>query len=306
MRTWQVFAGIVVLALLAITARLLRESRKPSQILFVVLLVPIPAAGFGLYVLDPGPLPTFTVITLVALVLLTLAVWPAFYAFLRTERSQTRRTWTIKDFNTLNRYVLARRACGLLGVSGFLFLFNPWFAYANLAVILAWVAIWIPPGRRVMRLEVTGKVSAAANTTFRFIVEPSNLSRYSDSVVVSVNPDGPMAVGTELTTHRTMQPTGSDHSGADWLLVEHSKVQALSGTSITTVSLDRQAIRTTDVRSSGSAAVVTQRSEWTVTFTDSILGLWLDQRGEIGAADKEARLRFDRLSELIGGPTPAS
>jgi hypothetical protein len=298
-RTWQVFAGIVAVALLATAAYLLRKNRRPSQVLFVLLLVPIPAAGFGLYALVPGAMPSLTVITLVALVLLTLAVFPAFYGGLGTERRQGR-TWTIKDLITLNRYLLARRGCALLGVTAFLFVFEPWFAYANLAAIVAWVAIWIPRGRRVMRFEVSGEIRAAAHATFRFMVEPANWSRYSDSEVVSAKPDGPIAVGTELTIRRTIRSAG-DGTGGDWWLVRRSRITALAGTSMTTASLDRQATTTTDVRSIGPAAIVTQRSVWIVALTDAILGLWLENRGEIEAAEKRARVQFQKLNDLIGG-----
>jgi hypothetical protein len=60
---WQLFAGIAATALLATTIRLPRKSRRPSQILLVLLLVPIPAAGFVLYAIDPGPLPSVTLAT---------------------------------------------------------------------------------------------------------------------------------------------------------------------------------------------------------------------------------------------------
>src|SRR5260370_40254361 len=99
MQTWQIAAGVVTVALLCTAAYLLRGNHRPSNILFVLLLVPIPAAGFFLYSIGPGPAPSVTLITVVPSFLLAMAISPACYWFTPATSFQG----TPHDFATMHR-----------------------------------------------------------------------------------------------------------------------------------------------------------------------------------------------------------
>jgi hypothetical protein len=305
MRTWQIVAGITAVALVLTGASLLRKSRRPNRVLFVLLLVPIPAAGFASYALAPGSPPKFTVVTVVTSILIVLGVSPALYSHIETKGWRGGGTKTIKDVRTVNRYLLARRACGLLGVIGFLFMFEPGFAYSNLAVILVWIAIWIPPRTRVISYEFSGEVRADAQTTFRFMTEPPNWSLHSRTEIVGADPDGPIAAGTVITLRTLVSSTGEPADG-HWV-VERSKITAMTGTTLTRESLEHHAKVVSEVRSIGAAAIVTQRGEWIVALTDAILGLKLEYRPQIETAQESFRRRIDLMNEVLGTPmSPAT
>lgn len=255
--------------------------------------------------LAPGSPPTFTVVTVVTSVLIALGIRPAFNGHIETKGWRGGGTKTIKDIRTLNRYLLARRGCGLLGVIGFLFMFQPGFAYSNLAIILVWIAIWIPPGRRVIRYEFSGEVRADSQTTFRFITEPANWSRYSPTEFVGGDPEGPIAAGTVITIRTLVSSTGESADG-HWV-VGRSKITAMTGTTFTRESLEHHANVVSEVRSIGSAAIVTQRGEWILALTDAILGLTFEYRPQIETAQESFRRGIDLMNEVIGTPmSPAT
>jgi hypothetical protein len=299
---WQVFAGVVAFALVATAVLRLRKSRRPSQILFVLLLVPIPAAGFALYAVKPGPLPTVTLATWVGSMLLALAIYPAFW-WRRAAELRRASPLSFKDVAYINRHSLAWRGCAVLGVTVYLFMFEPWFALANLSAIAAWVALWIPTGRRRRGFEVSAEVRAVAEATVGFLVEPSNWSRYrSDIEAVTWKPDGPPAVGTEVTVRRAIPRIGREEMVWPGSINERLRITRITGTSFTAVMLGRKATVTTDVRSSGSATRITGKSEWIIPFVDAILGLVLEETAAIEAARQSMLQSYERLDGLIGAP----
>ena len=297
---WQVLAGLVAVALVAGAGRLLRRSRRPSQVVLVFLLVPVPAAGFALYALVPGPLPTLTLATWISSFLFALTVYPAFWGR-RTSELRRASTVTFRDISSVNRHILAWRTCALLGVTGYLFMFEPWFAAANLAAVAAWVAIWIPARRRRKWFEMSGQIGATPEATFGFVVEPSNWSRYrADVQAVTAHPDGPLALGTVVTMRRTIPTTAQGEAAWPESIEERLTITAMARTSFTATMSDRQAKVSTDVRSIGSATTITGRSEWITPFTDALLGHGLEEKGTIEAARQSMRRSYKRLDELIG------
>jgi hypothetical protein len=297
-RTWQIFAAIAALALVASAVRLLLSSRKPSQVAFLVLLVPIPVAGFVLYVFVPSQ-PLVTVVTLVTSLLIVLAAYPGVWGWRAGDRWRSA-TVTAKDITFVNRYVLARRACVLLGVDGYLFVFEPWFAIANLAAIVAWVAIWIPARTRTRQFELSGVVRATPEATFAFLVEPSNWIRYrNDLEDVRAEPDGPLAFGTELTIRRPMPDRATQGSAPPKSYQERLRITVLTGSSFRATFLDRAAVVATDLHPTEAGTTITGRSEWVIPFTDAVLGLGLEERVDIEAGRESLRRNYQRLNELV-------
>lgn len=303
MEIWQVLAGVVAVALVAIAVRLLRRSRRPNQIPLVLLLVPIPAAGFAFYAFKPGPPPAVTLATWVGSILLALAIYPAFWGR-RAGELRRASTVTSRDITSVNRRSLAWRGCAVLGVTVYLFMFEPWFAVANLAAIAAWMAMWIPTARRRMRFEVSREVRASAEATVGFLVEPINWSRYrSDIEAVTWKPDGPLALGTEVTMRRTIPRIGPEETAWPGSIDERLRITRITGTSFTAVMLDRNATVTTSVRSERSATTITGQSEWITPFADAILGLALEEKAAVESARQSMLQSYERLDGLIGGPT---
>jgi hypothetical protein len=299
---WQVFAGAAAFVLVATAVLRLRKSRRPSQILFVLLLVPIPAAGFALYAVKPGPLPTFTLATWVGSILLALVVFPAFW-WRRADELKRASALSFLDIASINRHSLAWHGCAVLCVTVYLFMFEPWFAAANLSAAAAWVALWIPTARRRREFEVSAEVKAPAEATFGFVVDPSNWSRYrSDVEAVTWKPDGPLAVGTEVTTRWAISRIGREEMLWPKSINERSRIIRMGATSFTAASLDRKATATTDVRSSGSATRITSRSERITPFVDALLGLVLEETAAIEAARQKILQNYEKLDGLIGAP----
>jgi len=299
---WQLVAGVVAFALVGAAVLRLRKSRRPSQIMFVLLLVPIPAAGFALYAVNPGPLPTVTLATWVGSILLALAIYPAFWG---TRAAELRRASSLsfRDIASINRHSLTWRGCAVLGVTVYLSMFEPWFAVANLALVTAWVAAWIPTARRRTRFEVSAEVRSAAQATMGFLIEPSNWGRYrSDLQAITWKPDGPLMLGTEVTMRRSIPRIGREELVWPGSIDERLRITRITGTSFTAVMLDRKAAVTTDVQSTGSATRITGQSEWTTPFVDAILGLALEEKAAIEAARRSMLQSYERLDGLIGAP----
>jgi hypothetical protein len=297
---WQVLAGLIVVALVAAAARLLRRSRRPSQLVLVFLLAPVPVAGFALYALVPGPLPSLTLATWIGSFLLAVTVYPVFCGR-RASKLRRASTVTFRDISSVNRHILAWRTCALLAVTAYLFMFEPWFAAANLVAVAAWVAIWIPARRRRKWFEMSGQIRATPEATFAYVVEPSNWSRYrADVQAVTTHPDGPLALGTVVTMRRTIPTTAQGKAAWPGSIQERLTITAMARTSFTATMSDRQAQVSTDVQSIGSATTITGRSEWITPYTDALLGLGLEERGTIEAARQSMRRSYERLDELIG------
>jgi hypothetical protein len=302
-RAWQLFAAGIALFLIARGALNLRQSRRLTEVAFVLLLVPIPTAGFILFALHPGLAPELSLLTWVSSFLVVLGLYPAFYGrhALQDWRSST---VTPARITFVNRYILVARSCFVLGVSGYVSMFEPWFGIANLVATALWVAIWIPERWRVRKFEISAEVRATPEATFRHLIDPSSWARYqADLHEVTTHPDGPLALGSEFTTRRSL-PTNSPQPSLGPASLEATfRVTAMTSTSFTTVLLGRKDSATTELQPAQSATRVTGRGVWLLPITDAVLGLALEMEAGITVRRQLSLQNFKRLDELLAGGT---
>jgi hypothetical protein len=299
MLIWQIFAGAAALLLLARALLVMRISRRASQVV-LALLFAIPAAGFALYAVRPESEPELTWVTWLSTLLIVLGLYPAFYG-----RSALRRwgseTVTRHYLTFANRHVLAARAFLALGLSGYLFMFEPWLGVACLAATGLWVVAWIPVRWRTVRFEVSAEIAAAPAVTFGFLVDPSNWHRYLTEVeAVTTDPPGTLAVGSEITARQRFPTDASKPGSGSGSLEERSRITAMTDASFTAVTLDGVGIATTEVQVKNSKTLLTIRSQALVPFTDALLGLVLEMPTALTARREMSLRNFERLNAVLG------
>jgi len=299
MLIWQIFAGGVALVLVARALTLLRRSRRASQVV-LALLFAIPAAGFALYAVWPGPPPELTWVTWLSTLLIVLGLYPAFYG-----RSALRRwgseTVTRHYLTFANRHVLASRAFLVLDLSGYVWMFEPWFGVACLAATALWVVVWIPVRWRTVRFEVSAEIAAAPEVTFGFLIDHSNWHRYLTEVeAVTTDPPGTLAVGSEITARQRFPTDAGKPGSGSGSLEERSRITAMTDTSFTAVTLDGVGITTTEVQAKNAKTLLTVKSQAHVPFTDALLGLVLEMPTALAARRDRSRRNFERLNAVLG------
>ena len=299
MLIWQIFAGGVALVLVARALILLRKSRRASQVV-LALLFAIPAAGFALYSVWPGPPPEATWVTWLSTVFVVLGLYPAFYGR-RALRRWGSETVTRHYLTFVNRYVLAARAFLAVGLSGYVFMFEAWFGIACLAATALWVVVWIPVRWRAVRFEVSAEIAAAPAVTVGFLVDPSNWHRYlTDLESVSTDPTGPLAMGSEITARQRFPTDASKPGSGSGSVEERSRITAITDTSFTAMTLDGAGVTTTEVHAINGKTLLTVRSQAHVPFTDALLGLALEMPAALAARRDRSRRNFERLNEVLG------
>ena len=302
MLIWQIFAGGAALLLLARALLVVRSSRRASQVV-LALLFAIPAAGFALYSVWPGPPPELTWLTWLSTLLIVLGLYPAFYG-----RSALRRwgseTVTRHYLTFANRHVLASRTSLGLGLSGYVSMFEPWFGIACLAAIAMWFVVWIPVRWRTVKFEVSAEIAAAPEVTFGFLIDPSNWHRYLTEVeAVSTDPPGTLEVGSEIMARQRFPTDASKPGSGSGSLEERSRITAMTGTSFTQMSLYGVGITTTEVLASHEKSLLTVRSQGIVAFTDALLGLALEMPTALAARREMSLRNFERLNGLLAPPS---
>jgi hypothetical protein len=296
---WQLFAGVLALALIVMGAVVLRTSRRPSRVVFVLQVVPIPAAGFLYFVLQAGAGPELTLLTWISTFLVVFGLFPAFYS--RRALQDWRSTVVTPAHVTfVNRHVLAARICLVLGASGYVFMFEPWFGIANLAGNALWVAMWIPKRWRAKTYEVSAEVRHSPERVLHVLFDPSYWMRYQvDLEAVTAYPAGPLAVGSEFTTRRTFSGSSTEASTLTGSSETRYRVTAMTASALTTVILDGGGTVTTEVERAGPAARVTARAGWRVSVVSAILGQALETKAAI-ASRREVSLRsYQKLDDLL-------
>jgi len=304
-QAWQLFAAAIAVALVIGAALALRKTRRPSQVAFVLLVTPVPTAGLLLFALLPGSPPEVTWLTWISSLLVALGLYPAFYGR-RALQEWPSSTLTPVHLTFVNRHVVVARACLVLGISGYVFMFEPWFAVANVAATVIWVAIWIPEGWRLKKYETSAEIRATPEAVFRFLIDTSNWVRYQAGLeAVTATPDGPLTLGSEYTTRRSLV---TDPPPLAPVSVEQRfKVIAMTDRSFTAVVPGQQGRAGFELQSVQAATRLTARSEWLLPFSDAILGYALEMEAAIDARRQVMLQDFKRLDELLvgGAPEPA-
>ena len=305
MQAWQSFAAALAIGLVGGGAyMLLTMRRRFSRIVVVLLSVPIPATGLALYALQSGPPPHVTqqsrlVSALVAISIIT-AIWRA---WVRREMGPGKTVTTAVRAN-FNRYVLAVRGCTAVWITAYAGTFEPLFAVANLAVICAWVAFCIPRRWRHGVDELSVVLAARPAEVYQFLVEPNNWPRFQDVEDVALYPEGPLRVGSEVTTRRATPWSGRKLKANPMWITVTTRITALEpGVSYTAATVGRDDQVTNEVRPSGTGTTLTTRVDRTLPLPDAILGMMLEYRAELAARRQASLYSLQRLDGLIPSAT---
>lgn len=313
MAVWQLFAACVAVALVALGVLRIVRSRRHTEIVDVLLTIPIPALGFLLYAVAPGRMPELTVLTWLATGLIVIGIFPVFISR-RAIQALTSAMVNATDVTNANRYILAARAFLALGISGYVAMFEPWFGIANVALLVVWVAVWIPRRWRRLGYEVTVDIAAPPSSVFAFLVEPSNWKTYQvDLESVVVNPPGPLRVGSEVTTRRTFALNAVPAKSMPAVIESRAVITSIvPGISFTSATADGST-GMTEVRQSGSGTRLTLGANGTTPFTSAILGLALEMPRALAVRRQTTMRSLENLGHALsptngkprpGGPAP--
>ena len=209
MSYYQFFSGTLAFLLVVAWVVPILRHRWWGVVVVSGLSFGLPAIGFAVYAIGPGPSPAdAAVLYLVGLLYLAMIV-ALVMRFTRRRRLRPS-PLVYTSANETRRYLrgVAGRAFLVLWLSGLLFLVEPGFAIANLALNAGWMALWIPRRWRTRQVQNSVLVSAAPGRAFEFVTNPKNWALYVDELeLVEVKPDGPLAAGSEYVTRTVIPPT---------------------------------------------------------------------------------------------------
>jgi len=307
---WQLAAGSVAVLLGAMLVFGLIRSTATGMVIQMVSILGLPTVGFAVYAVAGGPIGRLdlTVLALpfaamgVAVMLAGLAV--------RVGWLVRRQPYTFAALKRMLPLGLVAWPCLVVAVSIFVFVFEPAIAVANVALLAAWFAIWIPRASRRYDSVSTYGIAAPPEQVFRFISDPSNWPLYmlgAESAVV--NPPGPLAVGSEITIRQRIQYQGL--RGPRMLLPE-----SVEFTNVVTPLVPNEllASRRKDLPASwgaselapkGGGTVVTNRVGNLIAYRYAVVGTRLDLMRNAAMSRAQARERQDALRKLLEQPIAA-
>jgi hypothetical protein len=194
---WQLTAVAVAVVFVIISVvAVLRLQQLPTVVL-VLSLMAIPTLGLVAFALNPQPISNFDAVA-VALPFIGIA-----FVLLLANLALRMSSRSTQSFAAMHRRVplfLIAWPCIVAAISVFIYLFEPAFAIANVAVNAAWFATWLPRGVRRHGASTSYVIAAPRSRVFAYISDPSHWTQYNPGIEsVSVNPAGPLAVGSEIT-----------------------------------------------------------------------------------------------------------
>ena len=302
MGVWQLFAGAVAILLAIAWVVPVARHRLWGVVVVSSLSLVVPAVGFAAYALDPGPLPVDdAVVFLVAL--LYVAAFVSLIWRLTIGRKRRRELVYPSAIET-RRYArgFITRALLVVWLSGLLFLFEPWFAVANLAINAGWTAMWVPRRWRRKRFGSGVDISVPPERVFEFVTDLKNWPLYREDVeIVSVTPDGPLAVGTEYVA-RTAIPPSMQTTSHRQIETRHRVTALIPGRSYTTTFADQSGTRfQTDFVPANGGTRMTQVASVTLPFPQASLGMTLNFGKARSVVQAQDARRYARLKEILEG-----
>jgi hypothetical protein len=301
MQVWGSYAGWLSVGLVVAGAYLvLTMRRRFSRIVFVLLSVPIPAAGLALYALDPGPSPQLNWLTWLAASLIALGLVAPFWRSGMRAAMQPGKSVTVANVASHNRVSLAARGCGAVGITAYVAIFEPIFGIANLAAICIWIGFCMPRRWRHLGYELSVDLRAQPGEVYRFLLQPSNWPRYQENLeLVTPLPDGPLTIGSEVTTRQAVPWSGSGaNAKPTWVSITTRFTALEPDASYTAVTVGRDDKVTTAMQESGSGTRLTIRADRTLPRAEAILGMMLEYRAQLVARRRVSLKALRRLDEL--------
>jgi hypothetical protein len=299
---YQFFSGALAIVLMVVWVVLVLRYRIWGVAVVFGLSFGLPAVGFAVYAIAPGPSPAdaavvFLVVLLYAAVLLLLA--------LRFTVGRRRRPNPLiyEEAGETGRFMraLAGRAFLVVWLSALLFLVEPGIAVANLAVNAAWLALWIPRRMRTRLERNSVQVSVAPERAFEFVTNLHNWPLYRDDTeLVRVTPDGPLASGSEYVA-RALIPKSLQTTSHRQVESRYHVTAVVPGSSYTVQLLDQQAISRTEFVPVDSGTRIANTRSMVIPYPQASMGVMLNLPRALSIAREADTRRLARLKEILEG-----
>ena len=293
----RVIAAVICAVLIMLIVIAIVRWRMPSVSTVFALMFGIPAVGFGAYAFVGGPQPNsdaefFLLFILYGAMALILAV----AIVVRRIRRRVKPTvWSMASDSRRYTVALISRWAVVLWVSYFLFLFEPGFAIANIALNLAWMIAWLPRRFRTWTDLADTTIAAPPERVFEFVTDVRNWRRYRDDVeLVKVTPDAPLAPGSEYVV-RVAMPESLRRTSYRSVEFRYRVTAMEPGRSYETKVLDQSATIKTVIEATPSGTRLSRTGETTV----GLLRAWAADRFNNDIARKALRIRDQRNSQRL-------
>ncbi len=301
MTYYQLFSAAFAILLLVVWVVVILRYRWWGVVVVSGLSFGLPAIGFAVYVIAPGPSPaTGAVVFLVALLYLVMLV--ALVRRFTIGRKGRPSPLIYAPANETQRYMrgVVGRSLAVVWLSSLLFLVEPAFAIANLALNAAWMALWIPRRWRTSQVQNSVLVSVAPQRAFEFVTNLNNWPLYRDDLeLVEVTPDGPLASGSEYVARapipQSLQTTSHRR------IESRLRVSAMvPGSSYTITRPDEPGyVSRTDFVPIDTGTRITNTRTMTIPFTQASLGVTLNLPRALSVARAVDARRNARLKEAL-------
>ncbi len=261
----------------------------------------VPAVGFAVYAREPGQSPpgdaVWFLVGMLYLAIFLVLAWR--FTVGRSRRPSSAIFPAATETQRYTRAVVGRSLL-VVWVSGLLFLFEPAFALANLALNAAWMAMWIPRRLRMQELRNTVQVAVASERAFEFVTDLRNWPLYRDDVeVVEVTPDGPLAAGSEYVA-RTVIPPSLRRTSYRQIESRYRVTAVVPGSSYTVTFPDQPGnVSRTDFAPIDSGTLITNTRSLTVPFPQATLGMLLNFHLTVEALRAVEARKNARLKEIL-------
>ena len=206
MPIWQLVAGWLAILLFAVGAFGVARLTRVVMLVLVLSFVGVPILAFATYAISPRP-PSSLDVGYLGLPFVGLA-FALVLASILLRIGQMQSTTFASILRRAPLFLLAW-PCVVLALSCVVFIFEPGFAIANLAVNALWFVAWIPRTPRRVVATDTYELPAPREKVFAFTSRPSNWPLYNQDLESAVaRPDGPLHEGSEIVARRRARYPG--------------------------------------------------------------------------------------------------
>jgi hypothetical protein len=273
---------------------------RPLMLVPIILLMAVPAIAFFVFALGQDPATEPTALTWLAFipVLAGLAAGVGMLVLMRTSKAYSRATLDLLANGTAVVW-----GGIVLGLTDVVYLFEPAFAIANLALNAAWVVLWVPRRLRTLRTMFSLEVHAPADRVYGFMVDPANWKLYQDDVEsVTVVPVGALAIASRVTVRRRIDPGPLRGPRFGPYAVETASVitELVLGRLIASQEVDRPAAQArTELQEHGGGTLVTSIGQGLMPFRYALFGGMVEFWSRRREREAAVRRRRERLISLL-------
>lgn len=261
MRWAQLLAGSIAAALVILIIAASWRWRLRSTTVLFMLMFGLPALGFGFYAIRSGPNPNLDIIVALVILLYATGAMLIVAGLVRRIRRGRPTVWDMATDSRRYLIALIARWLQVLWFSSLLYLFEPGFAIATVALNVVWMIVWLPSRLRTSSRRVETDIAASPTRVFDFVSDVRNWRLYRDDVeLVSLSPDGPLGEGSEYAA-RVAVPETMRRTSYRAFLFRYRVSGMVAGKSFDILLLDQVGRMRTEVEPSPLGARLSRTSE---------------------------------------------